>query len=208
MNPKEFRQVFDVYSILRPFNITVFERRKFHETHCFFAFVRPVGIDGADYTTSTTTVDKAGSGHYGFQLSATEGHTPGSYTADVYLDGVLTKTVSFTVAASGPPSLGDVVVTKGLEADNKPTETTSTFSPKDIVYVSVRVNNLVVGSKVKVIYTLNGQSNETVSTADKPGSGYYGFSLSPAADGHPTGDYTADVYLDDVLITTVTFTVQ
>ncbi len=165
-------------------------------------------LDGTDYTSTTTTADKDGSGFFGFQLSATEGHTPGSYTADVYLDGVLAKTVSFTVEASGPPSLGDVVVAKGLDSSYKPTEPTSTFSPTDTIYISVRVINLVVGSKVKVIYTFNGQPTESVITAKTPGSGYDGFSFSPPAGGNPTGDYTTDVYLDDVLITTVTFTVQ
>ncbi len=160
------------------------------------------------YKDSTLTADEEGSGYYGFKLSTEGGHTPGDYTAEVYLDGKLIKTVEFKVEASGPPSIGEVVAAKGLDADYKPVDPTSTFSPNDVFYISIRVKNLVVGSVVTVKYKLEGEDySDTTLAADKFGSGYYGFKLS-ADGGHATGNYTAEVYLDDKLVKTVEFTVK
>jgi hypothetical protein len=165
-------------------------------------------LAGVDYSNTSLTSDKAGSGYFGFQLTATGGHTPGDYTAEIYLDGKLAKTVAFKIVASGPPSVVDVVPAKTVDADGKPVEPTTTFSPTDTIYVSVRVKNLVVGSKVKVVFISNGASQDSTLTADKPGSGYDTFSLTPPASGNSKGDYKAEVYLDDALVQTVTFTVK
>ena len=168
-------------------------------------------LDGEEYKTSTTTADVAGSGYYGFTLTADSGLMPGDYVADVYLDGQLAKTVTFKVVPSGPPSIGAVVTAKGLDADYKPVDPTSTYAPMDTFYISVQVKNLVVGSNITVKYSYNGEfvpELDTTVTADKAGSGYYGFNLTPPSDGFPTGDYTAEVYLDDALMTTLAFSVQ
>jgi len=160
------------------------------------------------YKDISITADEEGSGYYGFQLSTEGGHTPGDYTAEVYLDGKLTKTVKFKVEAAGSPSIGDVVAAKSLDADYKPVDPTSTYSPEDVFYISVQVKNLVVGSVVTVKYKLEGEDySDTSLTADQFGSGYYGFKLT-AADGHAVGNYTAEVYLDDELQKTIEFTVQ
>jgi hypothetical protein len=165
-------------------------------------------LAGADYSNTSLTADKAGSGYFGFKLTAEGGHTPGDYTAEIYLDGKLDKTVAFKIVSSGPPSVIAVLATKTVDADGKPGDPVTTFSPTDTIYVSVQVKNLVVGSKVKVVYTSNGTSQDSTLTADKPGSGYDNFSLTPPAGGNSKGDYKAEVYLDDVLVQTVTFTVK
>ena len=160
------------------------------------------------YKKSSLTADEEGSGYYGFQLSTEGGHTPGDYTAEVYLDGKLVKTVAFKVKASGPPSIGEVVAAKSLDADYKPVDPTSTYSPEDVFYISVQVKNLVVGSVVDVKYKFEGEDySDTSLTADKFGSGYYGFKLT-AADGHAIGNYTAEVYLDGELQKTIEFSVE
>lgn len=165
-------------------------------------------FDDTLYKESTLTEDEGGSGYYGFQLSTEGGHTPGTYTAEVYLDGELQKTVTFEVEASGPPAIGDVVAAKSLDSDYKPVDPTSTYSPNDIFYISVQVKNLVVGSVVEVQYKLEGEDySDTSLTADQFGSGYYGFNLS-ADGGHATGNYTAEVYLDGELQKSVEFTVE
>lgn len=111
--------------------------------------------------------------------------------------------------SSGPPAIGDVVVAKRLDADKKPVESTSTYQPEDTIYISVQVNDLVIGSSVEVQYKLNGEVYEkSILTADEAGSGYYGFSLSPSSLGHSSGTYNAEIYLDGVLAKTVTFTVE
>ena len=165
---------------------------------------------GAVYEETTITADEDGSGYYGFKLTPGGSHTPGKYTAEVYLDNKLAKTVAFTVKASGPPSIGKVVVAKSLDADYKPVDPTSVYAPTDIFYISVEVKNLVVGSVVSVKYKLDGQEysdKDTVLTADKFGSGYYGFNLTAAGE-HPVGKYTAEISLDGKLVKTVKFEVK
>ena len=165
-------------------------------------------LEGEPYEESSLTADEAGSGYYGYKLRPNPSHFPGSYTAEVYLDGELVETVSFDVKASGPPEIGEVVMAKNLDADNKPVDPTTTYAPTDVFYVSVQVKNLVAGTVVQVQYKLDGEPYEDTSlTADEFGSGYYGFELTPA-DSHLTGDYTAEIYLDGVLVETVSFTVE
>lgn len=168
-------------------------------------------LNGADYDTISMTADTAGSGYYGFTLTAQESHAPGDYTAEVYLNGQLAKTVSFKVVPSGPPELGAIVSAKGVDENNKPVEPTSVFSPSDVIHISVQVKNLVAGSEVTVKYYYEGQhieSLDTTLTSDTAGSGYYGFTVSPPSDGFPAGNYSAEVYLDGTLTNTVAFSIQ
>ena len=167
-------------------------------------------VDGTAYQETSITADEKGSGYYGFKLTSGGGHTPGTYTADVYLNEKLAKTVSFKVAASGPPAIGEVVTAKSLDKDYKPVNPTTLYKPTDIFYVSVHVKNLVLGSIVSVKYKLDGveySDNDTVITADRFGSGYYGFNLT-ANSKHPVGQYTAEISLDGKLVKTVKFEVK
>lgn len=164
-------------------------------------------LDGADYESLTSTADKEGSGYYGFTLTLEDGLLPGDYAADVYLDGKLAKSVTFKVEASGPPSIGVVVSATGFDEFYKPVAPTSTYATSDTVYISVQVKNLVVGSEVTVKYFIDGEhaDADTTLVAENAGSSYYGFSLTPPL---PAGIYTAEIYLDDALFTTLAFSVQ
>ena len=167
-------------------------------------------VNGEKYEETTLTADQKGSGYYGFKLSPGGSHVPGKYTAEVYLDNKLAKTVSFTVKASGPPSIGEVVTAKSLDAGYKPVDPTSVYEPTDVFYISVQVKNLVKGSVVSVKYKFEGKEysdSDTTLTADKFGSGYYGFNLSSAGK-HPVGKYTAEISLDGKLVKTVKFEVK
>lgn len=167
-------------------------------------------VDGAAYEETSITADEKGSGYYGFKLSSGGGHTPGKYTADVYLDNKLAKTVAFTVKASGLPAIGEVVTAKSLDENYKPVNPTTIYKPTDIFYISVEVKNLVPGSVVSVKYKLDGveySDGDTVITADKFGSGYYGFNLTSSGK-HAVGKYTAEISLDGKLVKTVKFEVK
>lgn len=162
------------------------------------------------YEETSLTADQEGSGYYGFKLTSAGGHEPGKYTAEVYLDDKLAKTVTFEVEASSPPTIGKVVTAQSLDSDYKPVDPTSVYGPSDIFYISVEVKNLVEGSVVSVKYKHEGieySESDTTLTADKFGSGYYGFQLTPAGE-HPTGNYTAEVSLDGKLVKTVKFRVK
>ncbi|MBN2116465.1 MAG: hypothetical protein JW730_07840 [Anaerolineales bacterium] len=112
-------------------------------------------------------------------------------------------------AGGGPPAITDVVTAKSLDESYRPVDPTSSYQPEDVISVSVHVENLVVGSTVKVQYKLNGELYEEFSlAADEAGSGYYGFTLAPNEYGHVPGSYTVDVYLDGTLVKTVAFTIE
>jgi hypothetical protein len=155
-------------------------------------------LEGEVYEESTLTADKAGSGYYGFSLKPPElGHASGVYDLEVYLDDVLAKTVTFTVAGDATPSLSDAVLSKGLDDKNHPVDPTTTFNKTDVIYLSVVGNNLTAGMEIKVVYTyIDGQATENTTTITNPGTSYYPFSLSPSVGGHPAGDYTVDIYLN------------
>jgi hypothetical protein len=76
-------------------------------------------LDGEDYETLNFTANKDGSGYYGFTLTADVGLQAGDYTADVYLNDQLAKTVTFKVVSSGPPSIGSVVATRSVDENFK-----------------------------------------------------------------------------------------
>lgn len=154
-------------------------------------------LNGEAYEDTTLTADEAGSGYYGFSLQPNEfGHTPGNYTAEVYLDTVLAKTVSFTVEGETQAMIADVVIAEGLESDGQPVNPATTFKPADVVSISVEVLNVQAGSEIKIVYTFEGQTQEQSTTASQTGSGYYGFTFSPGDSGHAIGEYQVEVFLD------------
>ncbi len=117
--------------------------------------------------------------------------------------------LSLACGSSGPPAIGEVVTARSLAENFQAVDPTSSYQPADTIYLSVEVSDLVVGTTVQVQYKLDGELYEdTTLTADQEGSGYYGFSLQPSEFGHTPGVYTAETYLDNVLVKTVSFTVE
>ena len=166
-------------------------------------------LNGELYEESTLTADQKGSGYYGFSLKPSEfGHTPGDYTAEIYLDNMLVKTVAFTVEGDATPSIVNVVVAESLNSDGSPVNPATTFKPTDVVSISVQVKNIKAGSEIKLVYDYQGQTQEQTTTATESGSGYFGFTFSPPASGHAVGDYTVEIFLDNVPFgTPVSFTI-
>jgi hypothetical protein len=167
-------------------------------------------VDGQPYEESTLKADKQGSGYYGFSLkSGVTGHQPGSYKAEVYLDGVLAKTAEFNVEQAGPPSLTKVVFAKALDRNNRPTNLTASYTSKEKMYVCALGENLIAGSKVEIKVIYEGQEISDSFDVTNPGTQYFTLTVDPSADGgHPLGDYTVEVYLDDSLATTSNFSVR
>jgi hypothetical protein len=166
-------------------------------------------VDGQPYDESTLTADKAGSGFYGFSLKGSiTGHQPGKYKAEVYLNSVPAKTVEFTVEQAGPPALTKVVFAKAIERDNRPTNLTSTYTPKEKFFVCALGENMVVGSKVEIKIIYQDQNISDSFDVTTAGTQYFTLSVDPSADGHPTGDYKVEVSLDGTLATTGGFSVK
>jgi hypothetical protein len=166
-------------------------------------------VDGQPYDESTITADKAGSGFYGYSLKGSiTGHQPGKYKADVYIDGVLAKTTEFTVEQAGSPSLTKVVFAKALDRDNRPTNLTAAYTSKEKMFVCALGENLVAGSKVEIKIIYQDQNISDSFDVTKPGTQYFTLTVDPSTDGHPSGDYKVEVYLDGALATTSGFSVK
>jgi len=115
--------------------------------------------------------------------------------------------ISCSIGGGGPPSVEKAVMATGLDADYKAVEATSTYTPTQTFYLSVKVSNLEKGSVVKAEWFLRGKSiKEQEYTAEKSGSGYVGFTLQPDKSW-PIGDYRADVYLGSEKAQTAEFSV-
>ncbi len=154
-------------------------------------------LDGELYKESSVTADKDGSGYYGFTLESVSGHIPGNYTAEVYLDDTLAKTVSFTVEGDTTAKIVSVVTAKNLDSNYEPVDPTSTYQTTDTLYVSVKVRNVKPGMEIKLVYTFGKQTeDQTITTNSLAGEGNFGFQLSPPATGYPEGDFTVEAFLD------------
>jgi hypothetical protein len=108
----------------------------------------------------------------------------------------------------GEPAIESAVTCKDVTDDYEPVNETSTYAPGDTFYCSVKASNLKQGQVMTWKWYYGDESlYEQVLTLDKSGSGYVAAYLS-SDQPWLTGDYTVEVFLDDVLAKTVNFSVQ
>jgi len=133
-----------------------------------------------------------------------------------------TKIVIFTLIAAfvfasfigctlGPVEIEEIVVCKNVDDTYKPVEPTDTFpAGTQVVYVSVKINNMTPEDKIttKWTYLETGEETDTKDfTTEEAGSGYVSFNLT-IDQGFQLGRYNAMVYLNNELIETVEFSVE
>lgn len=116
--------------------------------------------------------------------------------ASVFLWLVFSAAVALAgCTPSGTLNVNAIQTGKSLNSDNSVATHSTSFSPKDIMYVSVLTNNKGSGT-ITVRWTLNGTllHEETKKVAYRqPAATDFRFQ---AADGFPAGDYVIDVLLD------------
>jgi len=108
----------------------------------------------------------------------------------------------------GEPTIESAVICKDVTDDYKPVDETSIYAPGDTFHCSVKVSNLKQGQVVSWKWYYDTELlYEQPLTLDKSGSGYVAAYLTNDQPW-PTGDYKVEVFLDNVLSKTVTFSVQ
>ncbi|MCD6554316.1 MAG: hypothetical protein DRI52_01930 [Chloroflexi bacterium] len=108
----------------------------------------------------------------------------------------------------GEPTIESAVTCKDITDDYKPVNETSTYAPEDTFYCSVKASNLKQGQTMTWKWYYGDEFlYEQPLTLDKSGSGYVAAYLS-SDQPWPQGDYKVEIFLDDVLAQTVTFSVQ
>jgi len=113
--------------------------------------------------------------------------------------------------APEPLSIGSITVCKDVGEDSSPVNPTDEFPPAtSVIYISIEVNNMAVEDKITVSWNYletGDEINTTYFTPEESGSGYIGFNIM-LDQGFPAGEYNAEIYLNDQIYETVSFTVK
>ncbi len=126
---------------------------------------------------------------------------------------VLALVAATLACAAGEPTLSNVRTAR--DADGK--DQTSVFAPTDTIYVVSDLANGKQGNKVSskwMVDSVEGYDTGYVIdsvdiTLDKDQLAYtVNFYFEPPTDGWPKGTYKVEVYFNDVLNSTVNYTVQ
>lgn len=110
-----------------------------------------------------------------------------------------------------PVSIESITISLSIGEDFAPVDPTNEFaSGTSIIYISIMVENMTPEDKLTVIWNYLETGKEISTTdlfQDKRGSGYKCLNLK-SAQGFPSGDYNALVYLNDELYETMEFLVK
>jgi len=110
-----------------------------------------------------------------------------------------------------PVSIESITMSRDIGEDFVPIDPTNEFaSGTSIVYISIKVENMTPEDKLTVVWNYLETGKEISTTdlfQDKKYSGFQCFTLK-YAQGFPSGDYNALVYLNDELYETVEFSVK
>jgi hypothetical protein len=109
--------------------------------------------------------------------------------------------------------LGEVVMAKGIGANNQPISVTSTFSTsEDVIYVVAKANRIDSGTSMYARWSYEGEPFEDtpVITADRDYQDtYVEFHIEPKSIGVlKAGNYTVKIYVNGNPVKTVEFKIQ
>ncbi|MCC6958123.1 MAG: hypothetical protein IT316_15080 [Anaerolineales bacterium] len=178
-----------------------------------------VDAQGVDPNTTIDEVElKNSGGPFTFSLEKNMPlWPPGSYRVDLYLDDKLNQSVDFTVEQTVQAELQGL----SLALDAQGSQPASVFAPDADVYLTGELVNATAATPVRVVWSavslLKPQSpDDTLALSQGVvkddtqdfGSGPVSFSFPRDGKLMPPGQYSADVYLHDTLVKTLTFEVE
>lgn len=114
-----------------------------------------------------------------------------------------------------PPGIGFITMAKGVDAEKKPVNPTTTFTT-DIpeVFCSARMNNApsavkVTGKWIYVSGELKDTTNYEIDSASlETKTGYFSMSLTRPTNGWPKGSYKLIFVIDGKEVGSAPFTIQ
>lgn len=170
-----------------------------------------IKIDESEYPVKAQT-----SGNLDFTLQTKEkSWPPGAYCVEFYADGNLAYSKNFTVTgATTPSNAGTTVIKQIVLAEDaapttfEPIRPTTTFKHNTpFIHAVIQIQDAAANTNFRARWYPPSQD-----PLDFPlqvgGSRWVDFRLTPAPDGFPTGDYKVEIYVNDQLADTKTFTVQ
>lgn len=161
-------------------------------------------------------VEQGGTRNLDFTLETTQKTwPPGEYCVEIYAEGNLALSKQFTVSGSdapssaGPSAVKQVVLAEDADpASFKPINPTSTFKAgAAFIHATVEVGDAPVNTVFRARWY--PPSQEPLDFELKTdGSRWLDFRLTPTPTGFPTGEYKVEIYVNDQLADTKTFTVE
>ncbi len=110
-----------------------------------------------------------------------------------------------------PLSIEGIYLAESIDENNAPEKLPNIFPAKSKnIYLSINVENITPDDKIKVIWTYLDTGDiiqEQSSNIDKKGSGFISFNIS-ISEGFPSGDYTAEIFLNGEKIKDLEFSVE
>ncbi|MCG8350761.1 MAG: hypothetical protein MI924_23570 [Chloroflexales bacterium] len=138
----------------------------------------------------------------------------GIYTATLYLDEqpILGEETVFKVVPGGP-KLREAQTTRSVDSAYKTTDPSTSFAPKEIIYIAYRVKAAESGDSLQVKYYLNGEEQQinanNQTRFDQTGNfrGYFAIE-SEDKRGLRFGHYCAELFYNGDLVAVVDFEVR
>lgn len=162
-------------------------------------------------------VDQGGSRNVDFTLKTSQDTWPaGTYCVEIYAEGNLALSKSFSVIGDTTPSNATASIVKQivLAQDTKP-ETFEPVNPTTVfktnaqaIHAAVQIENAPANTLFQAKWYPPNQEPLEFNLPPVDGSRWIDFRLTPAPDGFPTGEYQVEIYLNGELVDTKTFTVE
>lgn len=163
------------------------------------------------------TVEQGGSRNVDFTLkSAQATWPPGTYCVEIYADGNLALSKVFSVVGGSAPSNADANVVKQIVlAEDAQPVTFEPINPTGIfaanapaIHMTVQIKDAPANSEFMALWYPPNQDPLKFVLPPVDGSRWLDFRLTPPPDGFPNGEYKVEIYLNDELVDTKTFSVK
>lgn len=163
------------------------------------------------------TVEQGGSRNVDFTLkSAQATWPPGTYCVEIYADGNLALSKVFSVVGGSAPSNADAHVVKQIVlAEDAQPVTFEPINPTGIfaanasaIHMTVQIKDAPANSEFMALWYPPNQDPLKFELPPVGGTRWLDFRLTPPPDGFPNGEYKVEIYLNDELVDTKTFSVK
>ncbi|MCG3139332.1 MAG: hypothetical protein HDKAJFGB_00200 [Anaerolineae bacterium] len=164
---------------------------------------------------TTIEVADGGSRNVDFTLKGTQSAWPvGSYCVEIYANDKLALAKSFTVIAgesnAGSNVIQDIVLAESVKPDTfDPINPTDTFKKNaEAIHAVVRILDAPANTQLSAKWFPPSQEPLDFALPPVDGTRWLDFRLTPPPDGFPAGEYKVEIYVNQKLADTKTFTVQ
>ncbi len=179
--------------------------------------MQAVGYTPQQIDANTLQITDGGSRNVDFTLKGTQPAWPvGAYCVEIYVDGKLAVSKPFhVIASSASPNADARVVTDIVLATDakpvtfEPVNPTNLFTKNaEAIHAVVKIQDAPANTLLRAQWYPPNQEPLEFKLPPVDGTRWLDFRLTPTPDGFPPGEYKVEIYVNDQLVDTKTFTVQ